>query len=78
MGLHFEGIQNGSNSHIYNTTSLQHNTTFTGGTVIEALKCKKAFIDNLIIENIYGNGINGNNENGQLCHLFKDDSVIVN
>ena len=30
MGLHFEGLQNGSNSHIYNTTSLQHNTTFTG------------------------------------------------
>jgi hypothetical protein len=75
-GLHMEGLPSSSNSHIYNTLtpSSQHDVTFQMGTAVKIINFQSVFVDNLFIENIYGNGIHVKNR----FYALRNDSCNIN
>jgi hypothetical protein len=75
-GLHMEGIPSSNNSHIYNalTPSSQHDVTFQMGTAVKITNFQSVFVDNLFIENIYGNGIFVKNTD----YALRNDSCNIN
>jgi hypothetical protein len=73
-GLKLEGINQTNNSAVYVDTSQQQNFTFKMGTGIHIENFKSVFIDNIIIENMYGNGITIYNRD----YAYINDTVKVN
>jgi hypothetical protein len=61
-GFRLKGIDTGNNSHIYSDTLIQHDSTFNMGKAICLEDFKSYFIDNNIIEDVYGSGINISNK----------------
>ncbi|MBU3675636.1 MAG: hypothetical protein FGM54_00410, partial [Chitinophagaceae bacterium] len=73
-GLKLEGINQMNNSAVYVDTSQQHNFQFKMGTGVNIENFKRVFVDNMILENFYGNGISINNR----YYAYINDSVCVN
>ncbi len=73
-GLKLEGINQTNNSVVYVDTSQQHNFQFKMGTGVNIENFKRVFVDNMILENFYGNGISINNR----YYAYINDSVCVN
>jgi hypothetical protein len=61
-GFRLKGIDTGNNSHIYSDTLIQHDSTFNMGKAICLENFKSYYIDNNIIEDVYGTGINISNK----------------
>jgi hypothetical protein len=62
-GLHMVGINDTTNTNVYNAVSpsKQHDSLFKTGIAVHVENFQSIIIDNLFIENIYGNGIYVNN-----------------
>lgn len=79
-GLKLIGNSSNSNSHIYNLNSEQHDKLFAMGTCIYVEAIKNVSVTNMILENVYGNGIMVNNRfyayiNG---NCIVDSNVLIN
>lgn len=79
-GIRLCGKSSLTNSHIYNVNSEQHDKAFAMGTCIFLEAIKNVSVTNIILENVYGNGIMVHNRfyayiNGQ---CIVDSNVILN
>ena len=72
-GLNLRGVNSAKNTNIYDKNSAQHNETFKMGMGILLRNINSVFIDNMIIENFYGNGIIVNNR----FNAYVNDTVNV-
>jgi hypothetical protein len=78
MGLHFVGIDKPTNSAIYTTTSVQHNDAFNSANGILVEDFKQVYIDNVVMENIYGTGIKVNNRFHRYQNIVNEVKVNNN
>jgi len=60
-GIRLEGVNQTNNTAIYSPTSLQHNENFSMGIGLNISNFKNVYVDNMVVENIYGSGIVVNN-----------------
>lgn len=79
-GLKLTGMSSETNSHIYNINSTQHNKSFSMGFCIYIEAFKNINVSNMVLENVYGNGVFINNRfyayiNGS-CNV--DSNIILN
>lgn len=72
-GMTLEGISSSTNSHIYDPQSVQQNQTFHMGFAIYLENMKGANVRNMVIQNMYGNGIYIMNK----FYALENASVVV-
>lgn len=72
-GVKLEGISSTTNSHVYNPQSVQHNQTFNMGAACAIENFKGVNVRNVIVENLYGNGIFVNNK----FFAYENNAVVV-